>query len=152
MLHMSSNKYSLYNTIVSGFAVAMLRVLQIVEGLLLQNRRATKRDIYYTDTVLLKGQNAALTCTLPLLTTSWASTLNFYFVIGISFISPLTTVSTSLKIIILVEAQTPCLLDKKLLSFSRSTRSVNQWHLLTLSLQPYFAQSGKLLLLLSVII
>ncbi|KAG0577631.1 hypothetical protein KC19_5G168500 [Ceratodon purpureus] len=36
--------------------VAMLRVLQIAEGLLQQNRRATKRDIYYTDPALLKGR------------------------------------------------------------------------------------------------
>lgn len=43
------------------FAVAILRVLQIAEGLLQQNRRATKRDIYYTDPALLKGQRGWLT-------------------------------------------------------------------------------------------
>lgn len=37
-------------------AVAMLKVLQIVEVLLQQNRHATKRDVYYNDTALLKGQ------------------------------------------------------------------------------------------------
>ncbi|XP_024377836.1 meiotic recombination protein SPO11-1 [Physcomitrium patens] len=36
--------------------VAMLKVLQIVEVLLQQNRHATKRDVYYNDTALLKGR------------------------------------------------------------------------------------------------
>jgi meiotic recombination protein SPO11 len=36
--------------------VAMLRVLQIVQQLLQQNRHATKRDVYYSDPAILKGE------------------------------------------------------------------------------------------------
>ncbi|KAH8975916.1 hypothetical protein BDL97_01G185400 [Sphagnum fallax] len=36
--------------------LAMLRVLQIVQQLLQQNRHATKRDVYYSDPAILKGE------------------------------------------------------------------------------------------------
>jgi meiotic recombination protein SPO11 len=34
----------------------MLRVLQIVQQLLQQNRHATKRDVYYSNPAILKGE------------------------------------------------------------------------------------------------